>query len=458
MIEVLSILIFVLVVMIPTYKYEYVTDDFMTKSNSGAIPKNKLIMLWKQFRSYGYWDHVSAHIMTTLVHASVCIAMHYAFGRSEISYMAAIIFAVLGSNNQGAIWLSGRHYAVSTLLVLLGFCLPWIAPIFYIPKVLGFVSHNCIFAPLMFITTKYWWLSLLTPIILYTSHKAIFKVRKEHYAGNKHTIPFHPRKILWFFKFYGYYATQAFIGRKIGFFHEYMSNFISSDKKLKESERIDGYFFVGLILFFTTLILIPEAFKINYGFAWGLLWFTINIAMWTNVINTMQEHISLRYAYMANVGVCLALANLFSLYPEWVVGGFVLWQLAQLYRVMPMYKNVFWFNYYGIINEPNYSYSWILHGNFHFNRGNFMEAIRCWNEAKSKNPDDIRAFYNTSAACICLQQLGQAKTELDMSQDIQCFGQEKERDLAYRDRRELIDMIEKGLIKTLETSQIPLAI
>lgn len=439
---------------------EPITDDFTAMLHpAGHVPPNGARMWWLQLRCKGLWNVGLAHYMNIGAHAATSVMVYITFGHNSASFMAAMMFAFMAFTHQGAVWMSGRPYAMATLLTLCAFALPWVAPIFLYAAT--FYSFNGIFACLMFAFTKHWWWAVLVPAAMIPiAWHDIVRVRGIDFNKNPYTIRFHPRKIVWYFRFLGYYVVNAVTAWHPSFFHSYMSGFISSSVGLKRSEKIDGYFIAGVAIVVVALCLVKDAFTHPFGMGWGLWWVIINVSMWCNVINTVQEHISSRYFYLSATGLCLFLANVFAYawVPEWVGPAFILWQAGNYLRVFPLYKSIFWFSHYLIGLEPRGSYSWVLRGNFMFNRGNFMEALSCWNEALMIDPTDLRAAYNRSAALICLRQNKDAQAAIEDCKKMEIFGVDEEKTKSIKAREDLIDLIEKGIIRQIEISQIPLAI
>lgn len=58
------------------------------------------------------------HGLSILAHTLVCVMMYLALGHNEVSFMAALLFSVNPTNNQGSVWISGRHYAWCAFFVL----------------------------------------------------------------------------------------------------------------------------------------------------------------------------------------------------------------------------------------------------------------------------------------------------------------------------------------------------
>ena len=58
------------------------------------------------------------HALNILAHTLVCVMMYLALGQNEVSFMAALLFSVNPTNNQGSVWISGRHYAWCAFFVL----------------------------------------------------------------------------------------------------------------------------------------------------------------------------------------------------------------------------------------------------------------------------------------------------------------------------------------------------
>ena len=110
--------------------YGYVIDDVevATHEKTGRYWRD----LWYQIRGHAYFNATREHDITTLFHTLNSCLVYLALGQNNISFIAAMLFAVNPSNNQASVWLSGKVYSVATSLILLGVWVKPLFPLFYL--------------------------------------------------------------------------------------------------------------------------------------------------------------------------------------------------------------------------------------------------------------------------------------------------------------------------------------
>lgn len=466
----LAIVATVLVTLYPTRLYWYVTDDIvvMSKTPDDRAKWKWWYRLWLQYRGRGYYSNIESHWQVIIQHAIVCALIYLALGRDLTSFLCAMIFAVHPGNHQGSVWLSAKHYVFGTIIVLLGFVFIPLAPVF---APLGFVAHgyNAFLSPLMFLFTPYWYMAIGMMVMYYIYYRHILfgtktiekgketQTKKGYYSRNKEALSINPWKLVVALKYYGYYLTTLFSGTHNAFYHGYMNDFLVNKQGVKKSHQIDGYFIVGLLAAISSLMIIPEAIHNQFGWAWGLWWFNINVAMWLNVV-TWQEHLGSRFAYLANIGLCLVIANLGVAI---AVPAFA-WYLSTFRTSMKMYTNDFWFTVYQTQMEPKYAYSWIQHGNLQFMRKNFTYAMHNYNEALLWDPLSLKAKFNLTSVCVAISDIPNAWKFFYECYDIQSFGQDEEKSALLLERKKLLEFVENAIknnkVLTLQIQDIPILI
>jgi hypothetical protein len=252
-------------------------------------------------------------------------------------------------------------------------------------------------------------------------------------------------KIVWMIKFYGYYLVTCLLNNKISFYHGYMHDFVTNSEGVRKSFILDRYFAIGLFGVGLTFWSIPEALRTPYGAAWGLVWFLVNVVIWTNLI-TFQQHISLRYVYLANVGLMLWLAHMLS-FATWLLPAVIAWYICRNWFNQNAYKNDWWNTEYNIIQEPNYFYPWLLRGNTHFTRGMWMTAFYDYVEAKNFDPRNFKVHYNIISCMIAMNKLEEARQLTEVLHEIEVFGQEEIKAGLIKERLALISQIEIAKIR-----------
>lgn len=352
----------------------YVIDD-EDIFNAQIIPKNKWHRLWLQFRGQKYSQPQIEHLLHTLVHLINCILVYIAFGHNQISFMAALLFAVNPAGTQGSIWLSGRPYAVATTFVLAMLALPVLSPLFY--GLSAFWSLNAILAPLIFLRSPYWWWIFLIPIylMLAKTHKQTIKRRLTMRTGIEKQLRW--QKGILFFKTLGYYTCLCLIPTRLGVYHTYLYVYGLSKKETDKCERPDRFFFIGL---FITYLLITN-YIWNYNFVvFGLYWFFLFIIQWCNCPITIQQTTAERYLYLPMIGLMYALTSVISGLPhsEAIFTAFFVYYFMRLQFQIPAYYNIDNCINYNMINFSDMYACWTWKGNLEKRHGRHFLALENW--------------------------------------------------------------------------------
>ena len=148
------------------------------------------------------------HAFTVAIYAMVCVLIYFAFGQNNISFLAAILYAVNPINHQVSIWSNGRRYAVNIILVLL---------MMLIPKPFGLIAWA--FTPFFQVTAISapivlgWWYALAIPvafIIGYRKWKERSNLRQAAQGSEDH-LKFSPSRVITIFKLFGFYMTRMVV-------------------------------------------------------------------------------------------------------------------------------------------------------------------------------------------------------------------------------------------------------
>ena len=410
--------------------------------------KNRVFNAWIQFIGLRYRSAKVAHSMTLGVHTVCCVAIYLALGCNDLSLLTAILFAVNPINIQGSIWISGRNYATATICILAMWALPKLSWIFY--GVSGFFGVNGWFSPLVFLGTPHWYMVGILPIVwLLMPHNKSTLHRKLWETGGLKTTNTEMRavklsKIIPFVKTYMYYFVLALFPHTIAIEHNFIRGFGTNKTDNEKGYKIDRFFWTGFVMFSTVSII--SLWCIFNGWTpltWGLFWFTVNIAMWSNFV-TYQQHISERYVYLANVGMMYALASVAINYPI-LAGVFVVGYIVRLRYIMDMYLNDYWTVEYSLTEAKNMHYIWLMRGVKKFAIKDYMGALYDFNEAYQHKPYDLKVLYDLAVVNLLVGNLPASKDFL-----------KKARENVYDELSDVVqpafDSLEKQ-IKLVEESQ-----
>lgn len=402
---------------VKTIGYHYVSDDIPVAQR----PKHP--NRWKQLlnvlngeaRGNIYFDRV----LTILIHTSVAIAMYFAFGQNNVSFISALLFSVNPINNQGSVWLSGRGYNVPALLILLCMIFPYASIVFiwaacFFPLGYLFSSVLVFFNPVMALFLPIGWIA----------HRGEFfgrvksKVSNEMYDNNK-KIDF--ARLVIATKTIGWYFAHIIIPMKHTFYHSFMQSEAGSGRD--KAKSIDIWFFIGVAMILSSIAyLILKPFTLM---SFAIIWFYFSIAPFSNLIRMGQE-IAERYAYVPCVAVMFLLATILAGQSPLLI-AFVLGVYAC--------KTFFWIeayqsNYYLIehsrIADKNAWFVWHLAGWLRWEADSHKEALRMWVKAVIIHPNESKVLWNIA---VCLRILGkddEAKQYFDRAIANAPKGQEAE--------------------------------
>jgi len=399
-----------------TLKYQGICDDIPVFAQNIKIPGGLWMKFWYHWHGRKYTSYKLAHAITISIHTINCILIYIAFGMNYTSLLASLLFAVNPVNNQGSMWISGKGYSTNTMCALLMWMFPYFS---IIPYCFGtyFCGPSLVFFPLVFLFTKYWYLSFLVIIGLLREKDRIFNKKdpasKFNTESNKELLSVKPRKLIIALKSYGYYFINALSARILGFYHNYLFLHGVCEAENKKSYIIDRYFFIGIFL----------AGAVLYTRDIGLVWFTIVIAQWCNFISFNQT-ISNRYIYLGNVGLMYLVARILINFPI-LLGALLAYYITKLIFFTVFYKNEYWSIEYACIEQPDFFYEWQNRAVYCFHNKNYHGAIGNLNKANELRPKDWKVLYNTSQIYLLLGNMNSAKKYYEEATQCTIDGREE---------------------------------
>ena len=438
--------------------HHYVCDDLSRYADikDRERPKKFLTRLRRAFSDHYYDDAPVAktehptckltHILSIGLHAATSALIYIAFGHDTVSFIAAILFVLNPFNQEIPLWLSGKGYGKVAVLTLLSYAMPYLTPVFYggvfflISNALYGFAVSIVPSTLMFITYP-WWCKpfiLIAPLLLYSFYwEHIFQVGKiKHFCNKPVATTINWRKLIIWTKFYGYYLSDCILCFKLAQFHGYLSEYTISLKETEDAYKLDKFFWVGAITLFILVTNLIWNYGGLYGPVWGLLWFTVMIAPFCNFVNVGNMLVGMRYAYLANAGLMLTLANFVFFFPP--LGIIMGWYLGRLPQVIQSYRNDFWNTEFQIFEEPDYHHSWLLHGNMNYARRNFRSALQDYIEARKCYQNSWKVWFNISSCFILLGNLAEAIKAYEHTKECDLLGQEETKRSASEEREKLI--------------------
>lgn len=321
--EVVWIILVNLILYFKTLRHKFVSDDYTVHQNPPKF-NNWFHKQWLRFTGQGKWAAKSLaffkqdgkwkfatiptaeleHLLTLIIHICICVALYFAFGANNISFVAALLYAVNPANNQATIWPGGRGYALPILSLLLSMAIPFLSPVlipFCMWYTIGFL------APLTLIGSK--WAFILPCMLIgilwnvrkYT--KAIkSKAKIESYTHDK---TYDWTKLVVYIKTFGFYFAFCLFPFRVTFYHNFLQSMAGSQRD-KAISIWDKYFWIGL---FTMIGIVAYSIHDWNPIAWGLVAFWVGITPFCNVVRANQE-IAERFCALPNVFLMYALSNL----------------------------------------------------------------------------------------------------------------------------------------------------
>ena len=292
-------------------KYGAVIDDTSAIDRAKKTKDYSLFRkLWSELMCHNIYSVKRCHIWNLLIHTLNCVLIYYAFGQNSISFLAALLFCVNPSNNQGAVWMSGRGYSMVCMWALVMYTLRdhiFITPIIYFFSITwGFAMVT---VPSFYAITNLWWM-VFVMVGVYFLREFIFREIKTRIEAKGKSTTNTMRKAAFYklilvVKFFWYYLFYALWPMRPGMYHNFGYSWGVSAKDNEEWLKMDKYFWYGVV---TIIFYVPIMFlNITNPLGFGMFWFAANISPWLHFI-TLQQSVGERYVYMPNVGLMLALA------------------------------------------------------------------------------------------------------------------------------------------------------
>jgi len=398
-----------------TTEFAGICDDIPVFNQNVEVPKNKWMYFWYHLHGRKYVSWKLAHWQTLSIHTLNCILIYFAFGRNNISALAALLFAVNPVNNQCSIWISGKGYSMNLTCALLMWIFPLASPIIYIYGAY-FNGASILLFPLMFLFTKHWYLALMLLWGIQRERGRVFNktdpASKFNTETNAELLSLKPHKFIIALKTYGYYFTNTITARILGYYHKYLFLHGVNKESNKDSYKIDIYFFIGLAVVLTTFL----------TFDLGLLWFTITIAMWCNFISFNQT-IANRYIYMGNAGLMLTIAILVNKCP-YLTGMLLAYYLTRLGLFLIFYKSEYYSIEYSCLEQPDFFYPWQNRAVHCFQMQNYQGALGNMLKAAELRPTDWKLNYNICQIFMVLGNIKECKKYFEIASSCTIMGRE----------------------------------
>jgi hypothetical protein len=333
----------------------YVVDD-----------NDRLYTLQEKRKTNGFKDKPIAYVLDHLTYGAGAfknLKHDHAATLALNAINAALVFKITGNiyaatlwlinpiNNQIAVWMNGRRYALSIALLLMG--LVWTPAFVLFYPAAAWTHVLAAPAALLLIPTKYVFLlpaaAMAFKMFAWKKIKARYKARGKFFAEGNELLKIRPKKAVIFVKSIGYYFTHILFPTP-RMYHEFLYYFGRYEKTDKEGYALNFEFYKGLAVCVFLFYEIAIAHNL-----WAA-WFLIFIAQWCG-ISTVTQNVADRYCSAPAIGLMMVLCKyLFLLPPELQAAAFAGFAVFYLTKYQPMiaaYENMDSFFDYHIAIQPD---------------------------------------------------------------------------------------------------------
>lgn len=399
-----------------TIKFGYVSDD--CPSSQRPKEPNKWIHAFWVFEGKLKSTPEIDHALTLLIHAFVCVGIYLGFGANDISFFAALLFALNPINNQGSVWISGRGYALSALGMVWALALPMEMGGLML---LGATYSNAGFLmPLCLVGSNHPELLIFMPLVWMFHVKrfrknVVDKMNIEVFTEDKQI---HPKKLILATKTFGFYLIHSLIPIKTTFYHSALESIAGC--KAYRAYTFCRFFWIGAVSICAIL-----AYILTHKWdmvCFGMLWWCVGIAPFLNLYR-MQQEIGERYAYLPNVGLMFILASLIHSYPL-IISAWLMAYATKTWFYLGAYKDDFWLIEYARMNSPDSWFAWHISAMKRWEKQSYQEALIFWAIAQQISPKEFKILYNLAATFILSNHKEKAMDFLQQAQNNIPKGQE----------------------------------
>jgi len=403
-----------------TLRFSYVSDDIPTFKNPPPF-KNKWhkLLLWL-IAAYK-WKTKYDHLATLIIHALVGVFIYLAFGATDISFFAALLFCLNPATNQGSVWISGRGYVLPPLMLLISLSMPFLAPVTL--WAMGYFNLGFV-APVALVGSNKAYLLALMPFIwLFWGKKFKEDVkRKIAFERADEDRKLHFGKIILAIKTMGFYATLGLIPFRITFYHSFLQSCAGNEiMKRRAYSMKDKFFWFGLALISVFIYLVLQKWTLT---TYGLWWFFIMILPFSN-FKRLQQEIAERYIYTPLIGLMLALASVIINYPV-IIAIFLAIYVVKFNSIMRMYQDDYWVLETAVIEDHQAWFAWHMRAIKRWDVGSFKEALTMWVMAKLISPKEFKLLFNIAVVLRLLKKNNEAMEYFNLAMANIIKGQEVE--------------------------------
>lgn len=369
-----------------TLGYGYSSDDI--PANFRPKHPNKWIHWLGVIEGRARHTPQADHALTMLIHTLVCVFIYLGFGSNDVSFLAALLFTFNPANNQAAVWIAGRGYALAALGITMALALPVLGPL----ALLLATYYNAGFlSPIALLGSPTPWLVAALPLC-WLFHVKRFKanvkdkIEKEMFAEDR---AIKPEKLVLFTKTLGFYLVHGLIPIKTTFYHSFLQSASGSGAKRAYNWRC-RFFWIGLIGLSTICAyLVYKPWSLVH---FSLLLWLVALAPFGNFFRVQQE-IAERYMYLPNVGLMFVLASILHPHPT-LASAFLAMYATKMWTYMDCYQDDFYLTEQAALNSPDSWFAWHVKAMKRWESKSHQEALILWSIARGISPNEFKINLN----------------------------------------------------------------
>jgi hypothetical protein len=356
------------------------------------------------------------HATTLVLHTLATCLVYLALGHNQVSFFAAILYAVHPTNLQTSVWMNGRRYLVNVIIVLLmallgpaGLLLYLITPLFQV---------TAIFAPVMY----GWWGILVSGAMLLYAWPRFIRGKVKSRLDQIYNLDmkiWHRRRIIIIVKTMGFYLLQMTVPSRTMMVYPLLANWGLNKDGNDEAYRCDLYFYAGLV---GLGVLAVGPFLLSGQERWWLILLGLATLQQCNIIPATQV-IADRYCSVPTIFMTYFVAKFAGPIGSTILG---LYYLNGLFSALPLFQDIHQYYNYHLFYDPKgiivrkFKVNWLL------KTGDIIGAWELIKVGLTHNPGDFSMNYQ---AAVCMAQMGDKKafeSYLDKAELNGYLGQESQ--------------------------------
>ncbi len=421
--DILIIVLFNIIVYLRTLRFSIIVDDIRYYEEISRIKDTPLY--WRGFlylfrgikrrlyggATFGVNNIALDHAISILLHTCICVLIYMVFGYNEISFFAALLYSCNPVNHSTAIWLNGRRYAISIIIVLL---MMLYAPWGMLLYPLTFMNNQLIavFSPLLVKgINAYIYSAIFIPILILCNYKKIkakIKFRMDHILC-KEQKEYRINRIIIIIKSYGFYFFNMLIPVRVMINYPDLFWWGIDPEKNKKCYDYNAEFFRGI---FAALVSIYGIIYLHGYMQTMWIFMLLSILQWSAVFSAVQVNAD-RYISLSNVFMMFFLASLISMSPYSITIYLciIVYYLTQLSICMRMYQSIDEYQRYQLFYAPNITKPRFNRIEFYLAQKRYLTAWYLIEEGLQNMPND---FHFLLQAAVCLANVGNVDQALEM--------------------------------------------